>query len=288
MVGNTPIVLLEGQAWGEVYIKLEGNNPTGSVKDRAALAIINSKIKSGAIREKSVLLDASSGSFACSMAYFGKILRIPVTVVTSSKITQDKKEFIKYFGATDLSHGDFTIEANQYCHELVKQNGAAYCFLDQLHNWDNPRIHYETTGPEILSDLPDVDIIVFSLGSGGTLHGVARYLKEKKPGIKIVAVSSASGTKIPGAGSFVDGDYETPFIKEALQKSFFDLSVEVDFETARNHVKYLRERGFYVGLQSGSVYQGMLEAVDVFNIKGKILIISGDAGWKNSDRLRGL
>src|SRR6185369_2619197 len=97
------------------------------------------------------------------------------------------KDFIRYFGAAVEQVGDFTIDGNRYCRELA-ENDDQYYFLDQLHNWANPEAHYQTTGPEILAEFPDIAMLVGSLGSGGSLLGTARALKEKAPNVKVVAV----------------------------------------------------------------------------------------------------
>lgn len=288
MVGNTPVVKFQSLSNlpVEFLVKLEGFNPTGSVKDRAALAIINHKLSTGELKAGKRILDASSGSFACSIAFFGKIFEFPVTVVTGGKMTKDKIDFIQYFGAERISYGNFTIEGNRYCSEvLYPGNPELYCFLDQLHNWINAENHYKTTGPEILRDMPDISAIAFSLGSGGTLNGISKYIKENKPDTKIIAVTAASGTKIPGTGAFIDGDYITPFIADSQKNNYFDYTALVDLEQSIERVKELRKQGFYVGIQTGAVYQGMIDGVKELNIEGKVLVISGDAGWKNMDKL---
>jgi len=159
MVGNTPCVkfVSEETEKANLFVKLEGCNPTGAVKDRACLSIIKTMLKEGKLKPGMTLLDASSGNFATSVAYFGKILGYATEVVVSSKLTQDKRNFMEYFGATVRQMGNFTIEGNKFCHQLVEQdNSKHYCFLDQLHNWANPQAHYETTGAEILADFPNL------------------------------------------------------------------------------------------------------------------------------------
>ena len=218
LVGNTPTLKLNLFDHNNIntYIKLEGYNPTGSIKDRAALNIIRKKISYGELTDGKTILDASSGSFACSMSYFGMIYGFPVLTVTGTKMTEDKLKFVKYFGAKNVSiDAKFTIESNEYCkNRLIIENPDKFCFLDQLHNWDNPEAHYLTTGPELLREFPDLSAVVFSIGSGGTLCGVSKFLREKSPQTKIIAVTADKGTKIPGTAGFLDGEYETPFIKE--------------------------------------------------------------------------
>ena len=285
-VGNTPFVKIDDDSKEiNLFMKLEGENPTGSIKDRAALNIIKKQISLGNLTKEKTILDASSGSYACSLSYFGKILSYKVKVVSGSKLTDDKLNFIKYFGADLTLHGDFTIEGNHYCRQIADENPEQYCFLDQLHNWDNPAAHYETTGPEIHRAFPELGAIVFSLGSGGTLNGVGKYLKENRKDIKIIGVAAKSGVKIPGTGAFADGDYVTPFIEEIFDEKIMDHMVEVDLESAMEGTKKLQTQGFYVGIQTGAVYSGMMEAIDNLGIKGNIVMISGDAGWKNLDKL---
>jgi cysteine synthase len=223
---------------------------------------------------------------ACSIAYFGKIMGYDATVVANSKLTSDKRNFIQYFGANLLQVGDFTIEGNRYCQELVqREEPNNYCFLDQLHNWDNPRAHYETTGPEILNDFSEVSLVVGSLGSGGTLLGTAQYVKEKKPGAKVVAVQSTSGTKLPGTGSFDDGDYVTPFIKKGFDEGIFDSTIKINEHDAVRRAIQLREQGIFGGLQTGGVVHAALTAIEQFDVSGDVVVISGDTGWKNMEKL---
>lgn len=268
----------------ETYIKLEGCNPTGAVKDRTLKAILLDKIEQGECTPGKVLLDASSGSYACSLAFFGQMLGYEVEVTTGSKLTSDKERFIRYYGADLTPVGHITIEGNRYCQELLKQNPGKYCFLDQLHNWKNVEAHYSSTGPEILADLPDVEAVAFSVGSGGTVAGAGAYLKEQNPNIKIIGVTSASGTKIPGTGAFVDGDYETPFIKKAKDE-IVDFTAEVELVDAQEHVRHLNMQGFYCGIQSGAAIAGLLQSVQALGITGKVAILSGDAGWKGTASL---
>jgi cysteine synthase len=222
---------------------------------------------------------------ACALAYYGKLLGYSASVVVSSKITLDKWNFIKYFGANITKLGDFTIQGNQFCRELAEREGDRYCFLDQLHNWANPRAHYETTGPEILSDFPNIAMVVGSLGSGGSLAGTAQFLKENRPGVKIVAVQSALGTKIPGTGSFDDGDYITPFIKKATDERLFDHTIKIGEEDAVRKTILLRDQGVFGGLQTGGVLHAALTVARELEVEGDVVALSGDTGWKNMEKL---
>ena len=288
LVGNTPHVLVRGLDAGDakVYAKLEGYNPTGSIKDRACLNMIRRMLAEGQLEPGMTLLDASSGNMACSIAFCGKILGYPTTVVANSKLTIDKRNFINYFGATLLEVGNFTIDGNRACREMVERAGPGrYCFLDQLHNWANPAAHYQTTGPEIMADFPELAMLIGSLGSGGALCGTAQFLKEARPDVKVVAVQAASGAKIPGAGSFDDGDYLTPFIQKGFAERLFDDVFKVNEQDAAHRTMQLRDQGIFTGLQTGAVLHAALESVRKFKLVGDVVLLSGDTGWKNLGRL---
>jgi [CysO sulfur-carrier protein]-thiocarboxylate-dependent cysteine synthase len=287
-VGHTPYVryVSNENNGSAIFIKMEGYNPSGSVKDRACLYMLESLLESGKLKKGMILLDASSGNFASALAYYGKILGFKTEVVVSSKITKEKEAFIRYFGAGIRSIGDFTIDGNLFCRQLVESDSTGrYCFLDQLHNWNNPEAHYKSTGPEILKEFCDVDAVVGSLGSGGTMLGVGRYFKETKPDTKIIAVQALAGTRIPGTGSFDDGDYITPFIREGMNKKVFDHTVKIDLPSAEQRSDELKERGIFCGLQTGGVVHAAIEMIRNGSIAGNIVVISGDSGWKNLEKL---
>lgn len=231
------------------------------------------------------LLDASSGNFGCAVAYFGRLLGHPTRIVASSKLTDDKRAFMKYYGAEVEQIGDFTIEGNRYCRELAAAEPERFCFLDQLHSWMNPQAHYETTGPEILSDFPDVSLVVASLGSGGSLCGTARFLKERRSSIQIVATQAAPGTRLPGTGSFDEGDYVTPFIERGHEDKLFDHVLKIDYASAVAMTRKLRDQGVFAGLQTGGVCHAAVTAAEGLGIRGDIVVLSGDSGWKNMEKL---
>lgn len=287
LIGNTPCVLWESGGDGaSIYFKLEGYNPTGSIKDRACYQMIKSLRERGLIRPGMTLLDASSGNFASSLSYFGRMMGHPVEVVVSSKLTSEKRKFIEYFCGRITSVGDFTIDGNRYCRELIKEDHTGkYCFLDQLHNWDNPGAYYQWLGPEILYSFPDVSMVIGSLGSGGTMLGVGKYIKERKPEARVVVVQALSGSRIPGVGSFDDGDYITPFMKRGWGDGIFDSVVKVDQQSACERVRQLNDKGIFCGLQTGAVMHAALQEIDNRGIKGDVVVISGDSGWKNMDKL---
>jgi cysteine synthase len=286
-VGPTPHLRVRAPEAPDVrfFVKLEGFNPTGSVKDRGGLGMIREAQEAGTLAPGATLLDASSGNMACALAYFGRLLGHPVRVVVSSKLTEDKRSFLRFYGADIVQVGDFTIEGNEWCRELVDREGERYHFFDQLHNWANPRAHYQSTGPEILADFPEVEMVVGSLGSGGTMYGTADFLKEQRPATRIVTVESAPGTKLPGTGSFTDGDYVTPFIRRGRDEGRFDHAVRITFDDAARRTLQLRDQGVFCGLQTGGVFHAAIQAARELGVRGDVVFISGDSGWKNVDKL---
>ncbi len=289
MVGRTPVVQFKGHGIPEgtrLWVKLEGYNPTGSVKDRAGLRMIQDALKSGRLKAGMTLLDASSGNMACAIAFFGRVSGFKVRVACSSKLTEDKAAFLTYFGAELERVGNFTIEGNRHCKTLAEtRKDDGYCFLDQLHNWSNPQASYDTMGPEILADFSNISAVVGSLGSGGTMTGTGRFLKEKRPQIAIYTVESAIGTKLPGTGSFCEGDYVTPFIEKARQEKIFTDGLSVSEADAVKRTRELRDHGFFCGLQTGGVVQSAIAAIRRDGITGDVVAISGDSGWKNMNKL---
>ena len=287
MVGNTPLLQFRtGEIKdSRIFVKLEGWNPTGSIKDRACLYNIKGAIKNGKLKKGMTILDASSGNMACAIAYYGTIMGYNTKLVCGSKLTEDKANFIKYLGGKLTMYGDFTIEANKYCREvIIPKNPKKYCFLDQLHNNNNPLASYESLGSEIYNDIPKIKMIVGSLGSGGSMYGTSKYLKEQNKDILSVTVESSSGYKIPGTGTFIDGDYITPFIKKG-KKEVFDDSISIELPNAQKRTNQLLKQGIFVGWQTGGVLDATIQAINRHNIKGDVVMISGDSGWKNIDKL---
>ena len=286
-VGNTPLLELPlgvGAPF-RLLVKLEGYNPTGSVKDRACVAMLKAMTHDPEWDASKTILDASSGNMGCSIAYFGRALGVDVRIVSSRKLTAEKRLYIEYFNASVETIGDFTIEGNKYCSEVAASDPDKWYFLDQLHNPANPIAHTMSTGPEILAQVPDVAAVVGSVGSGGTMLGVGRHLKQVNKEIKIFAVEAASGTRLPGTAALVDGDYRTPFIEEGFASNVFDFPVQVSEAEAIDTARMLSATGLFGGLQTYAVIAAARRVVNSHCLRGDVVIISGDTGWKNLDAL---
>jgi [CysO sulfur-carrier protein]-thiocarboxylate-dependent cysteine synthase len=287
LVGNTPLLEIKCKELPGVnlFVKLESFNPTGSIKDRACIYLIDAAIENRELVKTKTILDASSGNMACALAYFGAVMGYNVKVICNSKLTADKKKFIEYFDAEIEIVGDLTIEGNLACKKLASslEGKEQYCFLDQLHNPANPQASHETLGPEIYLDLPNVVAVAGSMGSGGSMLGVTKYLREKSKNIKVFTSQAASGTKIPGTGAFIDGDYVSPFVME-LQK-LHDATFFIEQTRAEERTAELAKLGVFAGLQAGGVLEALIQGVKEYSLEGDVVMIIGDAGWKNMEKL---
>lgn len=289
MIGNTPLLKFSCNETpnANIFIKMESMNPTGSIKDRACLYNITGAIQNGTLTREKTILDASSGNMACALAFYGHVLGYKVKVICNTKLTEDKKRFIEYFNAELEVFGDITIEGNRKCKEIASTEDGQekYCFLDQLHNPDNPKASYETLGPEIFEAMPDVQAVVGSMGSGGSMNGVSKFFRKQNPTVKIFTSQAASGTKIPGTGAFVDGDYKTPFISELIIDKLYHDSFSINLKEAKKRTTELSSQGIFAGFQAGGVLEAAIQAIKKHDITGNVVAIIGDSGWKNLDKL---
>lgn len=284
-VGNTPLILLPSISnivGANIFVKYEAGNPTGSVKDRGGMYNILQRIISGELTSGRTLLDASSGNMASAISYYANKLGIRAKVICSSKLTNDKSTYIRAMGAELETVGNVTIEGNRYCQDLARNN-SSYVFLDQLHSKWNPQASYVSLGPEIVKQCPNIDLLVASVGSGGSLFGTSKFLKSVIDSLKVIPVNAAQGSKIPGVGGFLDGDYVTPFITQALENNLWEPPVLASSEESLEMMREIHIReGLFIGKQTGALLAAV-KKLPPDMIHGKnIVLINGDAGWKNS------
>lgn len=282
-IGNTPLVKFGQYGDAVIWLKLEGENPTGSLKDRSAKAIILDKIEKGELTSDKHALDASSGSFACAVAYICALLGYQATLVANSKLTGPNEKFIRYFGGNIVKHGDVTREGYEKCLEMVRSEPERWCFLDQLNNWKSVDAHREGTAKEIFQELEPV-LIAGSMGSGAHLCGISQFIADNQKKTKLAASIAGPGKKI--AGTWLEGsDYISPFINALWDNHAISIFSEVTYEEAQEQAKRLAAKGFFVGLQTGGVFKAALRAIEELNLAGNIVVVSGDTGWKNLDKI---
>ena len=259
LVGNTPIVELQNISANKnvtIYGKLEGNNPGGSVKDRAAYGMIKGALDRGEIADGITLIEATSGNTGIALAMIASLFKLPIELVMPENSTRERVLTMRAFGAkVTLTPKDKSIEGSiDYANEQVAKGG--YFMLNQFGNKDNPAMHYKTTGPEIWRDTEGkVTHFVSSMGTTGTIMGVSKYLKEQNPAIQIVGCQPTDGSQIPGIRKWPEAYLPTIFDKKRV-----DRIIEVDEKDARIMTKRLaREEAVFSGLSSGGAVYAAIE-----------------------------
>ena len=279
-IGNTPVVELQNmspKASVRIFAKLEGHNPTGSVKDRIALKMIDQAEQDGELSKKRTILEPTSGNTGISLAMVGGLKGYKVSVVMPENVSVERSQLLEAYGAeiipSDGSRG--TNGSIEVAKALVEKNPHDYLMLYQYGNSGNPDAHYETTGQEIVEALPGIDMFVAGLGTGGTLMGVGRRLKEHNSSVKIVAVA-------PEPEDFISGlrDLEEGFIPPILDLSLLDSRMLVSsFQAFSTTKDLLHQEGIFAGISSGSVVYGAIKQAERME-SGDIVCLLADGGWK--------
>jgi cysteine synthase B len=278
-IGNTPLVeltRLSPKPGVRLFAKLEGQNPTGSVKDRIAKYMIEAAEAAGELTPDRMVLEPTSGNTGISLAMICRIKGYRLKVVMPESVSEERSQLLRAFGAEIvLSEGiKGTNGSIAVAQEMVAAN-PDYFMPYQYGNEANPRAHYETTGPEILRDLPEVDVFIAGLGTGGTLTGVGHFLKERKPEVKVVACVPHPGDLVQGLRSLEEG-----FIPPVLDESVLDGKIVIDSRTSFAATKELTQReGVFAGISAGAALktaQRVAERLD----SGNIVILLADGGWK--------
>lgn len=278
-IGHTPLVELPRMSPKKevrIFAKLEGSNPTGSLKDRIAKYMIEQAERSGELTADKTILEPTSGNTGIALAMIGRRKGYKVKVVIPENATTERRQLLEIFGA-ELIYSDGTKGSNgaiELAQKLVAQDPTLYMPY-QYGNPANPLAHYETTGVEILNDLPEVDVFVAGLGTGGTLMGVGRRLKECNPKTKIIAVEPNPGDLVQGLRSLEEG-----FIPPILDTSLLDGKIMVDSRCAFAATKDLTNKeGIFAGVSSGAVVHVAIRTAHRME-KGNIVVILCDGGWK--------
>jgi cysteine synthase B len=277
LIGNTPLVELQHIPVNKnvtIYGKLEGNNPGGSVKDRAAYGMIKGALDRGDIKPGDKLVEATSGNTGIALAMIAGVMGIDMTLIMPDNSTRERVLAMEAYGAkVILTPSAKTIE---YSRELAEQMAEkeGYFILNQFANSDNYRMHYETTGPEIWKDTRGtVTHFVSAMGTTGTIMGVSRFLKEKNPGVQIVGTQPTDGSCIPGIRR-----WSPEFLPKIFDRHRVDRIMDVKESDARNFTKRLaREEGILAGMSSGGALSAALKLADELS-SGVIVFIVCDRG----------
>ena len=277
LVGNTPLVEIKqinGSKNVTIYGKLEGNNPGGSVKDRAAYGMIKGALDRGEIKDSTTLIEATSGNTGIALAMIASLFKVPIELVMPEDATRERVLTMEAFGAkVILTPKERSMEgAIDYANAQLSKEG--YLMLNQFANPDNPLMHYKTTGPEIWNDTNGkVTHFVSTMGTTGSIMGISRYLKEQNPDIQIIGCQPTDGSKIPGIRKWPEA-----YLPKIFDRSRIDRIWEVAEKDARVMAKKLaREEAIFSGMSSGGAAHVAIELAKELT-EGVIVFIVCDRG----------
>ncbi|GBD11120.1 O-phosphoserine sulfhydrylase [bacterium HR23] len=279
-IGNTPMVLLRRISPNprvRIFAKLEGHNPSGSVKDRIAKYMVEQAEADGLLTPDKVVLEPTSGNTGIALAMVCKVKGYRMVAVMPDSVSPERVHLLRAYGAdivfTEGSRG--TNYSILVAREMVAREPEKYFMPYQYGNEANPRAHYETTGAEILSALPEVDVFVAGLGTGGTLMGVGRRLKEFNPTIKVVAAAPDPEETIEGLRRLEDG-FVPPILDLALLDGRIMVKSQEAFATTR---ELMDKEGIFAGVSSGAVV-AVAKRLAARMERGNIVCLCADGGWK--------
>jgi cysteine synthase len=278
-IGYTPLVelpRLSPKPEVRIYAKLEGRNPTGSVKDRIARAMIEGAEADGLISPGQTILEPTSGNTGIALGMVCRRKGYPLEVVLPDNVTQERIQLLRMYGA-EIVFSEGAKGSNGAVEKALEmaEADASYYMPYQYGNEANPRAHYEGTGPEILEELDEVTAFVAGLGTGGTLMGVGRRLKEEDPDTKVVAVEPMQGEDVFGLRSLDDG-----FIPPILDLSLLDRKIMVSNRDAIVWTqRLLHEEGVFAGVSAGAIASVAVRIGDELD-GGNVVFLIPDDGWK--------
>ncbi len=258
-VGNTPLVQLKrlpGNTSNTILVKLEGNNPAGSVKDRPALSMIKHAEARGDIKPGDTLIEATSGNTGIALAMVAAMRGYKMILVMPDNQTMERRQAMKAYGAEFvLTPRDGSMELARDVALKMQAEGEGIV-LDQFGNMDNPRAHYESTGPEIWRDTGGkITHFVSSMGTTGTIMGTSRYLKEQNPGVQVVGVQPEEGSQIPGIRKWPEA-----YLPKIYDASRIDQFIYVNQVNAEKTTRRLAaEEGIFAGISSGGALYAALQ-----------------------------
>jgi [CysO sulfur-carrier protein]-thiocarboxylate-dependent cysteine synthase len=279
LVGNTPLVELKRltpKSSVRIYAKLEGQNPTGSIKDRIAKAMIDAAETSGELKPGQELLEPTSGNTGISLALISKLKGYPLTCVMPENATEERRRLLRLYGATivDSPGEEGSNGAVRLALELAGRE-PRYFMPFQYANPANPRAHYEGTGAEIAEALDRVDVLVAGLGTGGTLMGTGKRLRESFPDVVVAAAEPLPGDPVMGLRSLDEG-----YVPPILDVSQLDRKMLVSNEESVAAVRALLDsEGIFAGVSSGAVVHVAVKLAAERD-EGVVVCVLADAGWK--------
>ena len=286
LIGRTPILRVTNmidENSADLYVKLEKFNPGGSVKDRAALGMIEKAEEAGLLKKGSVIVEPTSGNTGIALAMIGRIKGYKVIIVMPETMSKERRDLIKAYGAElVLTEGSKGMKgAIEKATQMVNEHG--YFMPQQFENIANPEKHYETTAQEIYEDINDLDAFVAGVGTGGTITGIGKSLKEKIDGIEIVAVEPSNSQVIAGKnpGPHKIQGIGAGFVPKNYKQEYVDKVIAVSDENAiKTAVDFTKNEGILVGISSGAAIYAAIEIAKKLGKGKKVLAIAPDGGEK--------
>ena len=279
LIGNTPLVgvhQVSPKPGVRIWAKLEGQNPGGSSKDRIALKMVELAEADGTLTPGATILEPSSGNTGIGLALVAKLRGYHLRVVMPENVSIERRQLLEIFGAEiTTSPGEEGSNGAIRMAEKIAADDPSYVFLFQYGNPANPLAHYEATGPEILRDCPEIDVFVAGLGTSGTLMGVGKYLKQRKPAVRVVAVEPPAGELVQGLRNLDDG-FVPPIFDPAVLDRKLIVRPRESVEWTR---RLLDECGVFAGISSGAAMAGAAKAAEQMD-EGTIVVLLPDGGWK--------
>lgn len=280
LIGHTPIYHMEDT---NIYVKLEKFNAGGSIKDRAVLGMLEAAKRDGKLQEDSILIEATSGNTGIALAMLGAVYRQKVVIIMPETMSAERRALVQAYGATlILTPGSKGMQGSIDKMEEMMAQDARYVSLGQFDNPANPQIHYETTGKELLEQVPTLDMFVATVGTGGTFTGVARRLKEHNKAIRCVAGEPSASALLSGheAGAHKIQGIGANFIPANFDRSVCDDIMLVDDEEAiKETIAFAKETGILVGISSGANI-ALAKRLASYYPKKTIVTIAPDGGEK--------
>lgn len=287
MIGNTPVLKLSSEhapEGADIYVKLEGKNPGGSIKDRAALSMIQEAEKQGILKSGMTILEPTSGNTGIALAMIGRLKGYRVAIVMPETMSVERRNIIKAYGAElILTDGTKGMKGAIAKVDELKETSNEYFVPQQFMNANNSKIHYEVTAQEIIDDFQSLDAFVAGVGTGGTISGAGRRLKSHYESIQIIAVEPAKSAVISGNApgphkiQGIGAGFITDLYKEAIVDQVIQVQDEEAFEMARTLVK---SDGLFVGISAGANIMTAIEVAKKMPKGTKVLTVVPDGGEK--------
>ncbi len=276
LIGNTPLIKLGDS---NMYAKMEKYNLTGSIKDRAALRIIEEAIKANRINNDTTIIEATSGNMGISIACICKIKNLKCIIVMPDNMSKERRQLIKAYGATIiLTNGNLGMNGALEKVEELKQEISNFFVVSQFSNYNSVLAHYCTTAKEIIKELKDVDCVIAGIGTAGTIMGISKYLKKYNQNIHIIGVEPLNSPvltngktgphKIQGIGP----NFISPLVEQKLIDEVINISDDEAYDGVR---ELLNSYGIFVGISSGATYKAGLKVNDKYK---NIVLIFPDGG----------